>query len=176
MVYNVENLFDDRHDGTEFNEFDPSRGTWNQELFEQRIDSIAEVVRKAVPGDRTCSPCRRWRTGTPCQAGLRWPSRPRYTSAVLFERRKRDETRESSSRLPVSRVHSHHVDRWNEGALRDIVEIEVEKSGRTLHLSTTTEVEDGRRAGYRVFPRGRGRRRRPETSRESSRRTPRRRS
>jgi len=50
MSYNVENLFDDVHNGSEYREFDPGRGTWNAEFFKVRIKSIAEVVRKAVPG------------------------------------------------------------------------------------------------------------------------------
>ena len=50
LTYNVENLFDDVHDGSEFPEFDPARGTWNSDLFHMRVETIAEVVRKAVPG------------------------------------------------------------------------------------------------------------------------------
>ena len=50
MSYNVENLFDDVRDGTEYREFDPGRGAWNTESFQLRIKALSEVVRKAVPG------------------------------------------------------------------------------------------------------------------------------
>ena len=50
MSYNVENFFDDVHNGTEYREFDPSKGKWNTEFFTLRMDTIAEVVRKSVAG------------------------------------------------------------------------------------------------------------------------------
>ncbi len=50
MSYNVENLFDDVDDGTEFRDYDPEKGKWDAEAFALRVDTIAEVVRKAVPG------------------------------------------------------------------------------------------------------------------------------
>ena len=50
MSYNVENLFDDVDDGTEYPEYDPGRGSWSSEAFPLRVDTIAEVVRKSVPG------------------------------------------------------------------------------------------------------------------------------
>jgi len=50
MSYNVNNLFDDVDDGTEYPEFDPGRGRWGSEEFEAKLRAIAEVIRKACPG------------------------------------------------------------------------------------------------------------------------------
>lgn len=50
MSYNVENLFDDVHDGTEYREFDPQLGEWSTELFHLKMQQIADVIRAAAPG------------------------------------------------------------------------------------------------------------------------------
>lgn len=47
MSWNVQNLFDGVDDGTEYSEFDPGKGNWNNRLFERRLDRVAEVILKA---------------------------------------------------------------------------------------------------------------------------------
>ncbi len=50
ITYNVENLFDDVDDGSEYPEFRVERGAWGPELFRRKVERIAEVIRRAVPG------------------------------------------------------------------------------------------------------------------------------
>ncbi len=42
--YNVENLFDARYQGSEYKEYDPRRGRWNQPLVEKKLNRVAEVI------------------------------------------------------------------------------------------------------------------------------------
>ncbi len=50
MTWNVQNLFDEVDNGNEYTEFDPGKGIWNERLLQRRLDRVAEVVVKTVPG------------------------------------------------------------------------------------------------------------------------------
>jgi len=50
MSYNVENLFDDVDDGTEYPRYDPGRREWGAEEFHAKLDAVSEVIRKACRG------------------------------------------------------------------------------------------------------------------------------
>jgi len=45
LSYNVENLFDDVDNGTEYREFDPGLGTWGTTEYHARLASVAEVLK-----------------------------------------------------------------------------------------------------------------------------------
>lgn len=44
MTYNVQNLFDAKYDGSEYPDYDPSGGDWNEELFHQKLLAISDVL------------------------------------------------------------------------------------------------------------------------------------
>ena len=48
MTWNVQNLFDGKDDGTEYNEFDPGKGKWDERLYLRRLDRTGEVILQAV--------------------------------------------------------------------------------------------------------------------------------
>jgi endonuclease/exonuclease/phosphatase family metal-dependent hydrolase len=50
MSWNVQNLFDDVDNGSEYYEYDPANGEWNNDLFNRKAAAIAEVITAAVPG------------------------------------------------------------------------------------------------------------------------------
>jgi exonuclease III len=50
LSYNVQNLFDGADDGTEYSEFDPSRGAWTAEAADAKASRVARVIRRAVRG------------------------------------------------------------------------------------------------------------------------------
>ncbi len=134
MVYNVENLFDDVADGSEYREFDPRRSGWSSELFALRVDTIAEVVRKAVPGGPdilAIQEVENMRALEALQSALR---DLRYTHVVLVPKRGLATNTGILSRLPVAQVHSFAVPRWKGDAVRDVVEAEIVSGGKTLHL------------------------------------------
>ncbi len=45
VSYNVENLFDDKENGSEYYEFNPSYGKWGSEEFNNKLGAIARVIR-----------------------------------------------------------------------------------------------------------------------------------
>ena len=49
ISYNVQNLFDDIKNGTEYPEFDPSAGAWTSALYRERLRNISEVISAVEP-------------------------------------------------------------------------------------------------------------------------------
>jgi endonuclease/exonuclease/phosphatase family metal-dependent hydrolase len=135
MVYNVENLFDDKRDGSEFPEFDPGRGSWNTESYRLRLRTIAEVVRRAFAGGPDILVLQEVENENALRAladsGLKDMG---YSRAVMVPKKGLATNIGVLTRLPVSRVHAYHVGRWNRTTVRDVVEVEIEKGGHTLHL------------------------------------------
>ena len=50
MSWNVQNLFDDVDNGTEYREFDPSEGEWTYDSFSRKSAALADVITASVPG------------------------------------------------------------------------------------------------------------------------------
>ena len=50
LSWNVQNLFDDVDNGTEYYEFDPEKGEWDIELFYTKMLKISEVIEQSVKG------------------------------------------------------------------------------------------------------------------------------
>jgi endonuclease/exonuclease/phosphatase family metal-dependent hydrolase len=131
MSYNVENLFDDVDNGTEFRDFDPGRGTWDAEAFALRVDTIAEVVRKAVPGGPDILLLQEVENENALRAlveeGLAGMG---YTQAVMVPKKRLAANVAVVSRLPVARVHAWQVGAFERSPVRDVLEVEIETGGR----------------------------------------------
>ncbi len=50
LSYNVQNLFDDVHDGTEYYDYDPSGDEWNSELFHLKMLQLSDVLSRHPEG------------------------------------------------------------------------------------------------------------------------------
>jgi endonuclease/exonuclease/phosphatase family metal-dependent hydrolase len=50
MSWNVQNLFDDIDNGTEYREYDPANGEWTYDSFSRKAAALADVITAAVPG------------------------------------------------------------------------------------------------------------------------------
>jgi endonuclease/exonuclease/phosphatase family metal-dependent hydrolase len=136
MSYNVQNLFDDVDNGSEFREFNPSRSGWNSEMFHLRVGTIAEVVRAAVPGGPDVLLLQEIENENALRTlvadglkgmGYQWqlvvPGQGLAANVAIV------------SRVPVAHVRVHGVGQWKgKIALRDILEAEVQDAGHTLHL------------------------------------------
>jgi endonuclease/exonuclease/phosphatase family metal-dependent hydrolase len=135
MSYNVENLFDDVYDGTEYPEFDPRGGKWTTEMFLTRIDTVAEVIRRAVPGGPDIVALQEVENEnalkTLADRGLRGLG---YTRAILVPNRGAATNVGILTRMPVSRVHSSWVTARTSSAARDILEIEILHGDLLLHV------------------------------------------
>lgn len=46
LSYNVQNLFDDVRNGGEYNNFNPASGKWGSEMFQNKLNNLAEVIRE----------------------------------------------------------------------------------------------------------------------------------
>jgi endonuclease/exonuclease/phosphatase family metal-dependent hydrolase len=135
MSYNVENLFDDVHDGTEYREFDPGRGNWNSESFHLRVQALSEVVRRAVPGGPDILLVQEVENGNALQVlvdtGMRGMG---YAWHTLVPKKGLSANVGVASRIPIARVRTHAVGPWKGGTVRDILEVQLEISGHTLYL------------------------------------------
>jgi endonuclease/exonuclease/phosphatase family metal-dependent hydrolase len=136
MSYNVENLFDEVRNGTEYREFDPGRSTWNAEFFRVRIDSIAEVVRKAVAGGPDILLLQEIENEhalqTLAEEGLGGLG---YAWRALVPKKNLAANVAVLSRLPIARVRAHAVGPWNgRTPVRDVIEVEIEQGGHTLYV------------------------------------------
>ncbi len=135
MSYNVENLFDDVRNGTEYREFNPQRG-WNTELFKARVESIAEVVRKAVPGGADILLFQEIENenalGALVKNGLGGMG---YSWSVMVPKSGLAANVALVSRVPVARVRAHAVGPWKgETPVRDVIEADVEMGGHMLYV------------------------------------------
>ncbi len=50
LSYNVQNIFDAVDNGTEYHEYDPSEGDWDELLYHQRLLNLSEVIKASVKG------------------------------------------------------------------------------------------------------------------------------
>ncbi len=135
LSYNVENLFDDVHDGSEFPEFDPARGVWSSDLFHMRVETIAEVVRKAVPGGPDVLLLQEVENENALHvlltSGL---SGLGYNFSVLVPKKKLAANVAIASRFPIYHVRSNAVHAWRKNPVRDVIEAEIETAGGVLHV------------------------------------------
>ena len=140
MSYNVENLFDAVRDGTEYREFDPGRGTWNDESFQLRVKALSEVVRKSIAGGPDILLLQEVENGHALQVlvtkGLRGMG---YAWCVLVPKNDLASNVAVASRLPIERVRTHAIGPWKGSKkgrfpVRDILEAQIEVSGHTLYL------------------------------------------
>jgi endonuclease/exonuclease/phosphatase family metal-dependent hydrolase len=135
LSWNVENLFDDVDDGTEFADYDPGRGRWDSEGFRLRVDTVAEVIRKAVPGGPDVIVLQEVENANALRAlvaealkdlGYAWvaivpkPGLPANVAVV--------------SRVPIARVHTIEISAYGGNELRDLLEVEIEQGGHQLHV------------------------------------------
>ncbi len=133
MSYNVENLFDDVSDGTEFHGFDPARDEWDSRSYHAKLDSIAAVVEAAV-------------SGGPDILALQEIENPRTLAALAEDALDRLGYTEAVmvpvpgiafnvallSRFPVRRVASHLVRPDPPARLRNILEVELKVEDQHL--------------------------------------------
>jgi len=135
LSYNVENLFDDVDNGTEFPEFDPSHGRWNTDLFRMRVQSISEVVRKAVPGGPDVLLLQEVENQNALRVLLDTGLRDLgYGYSVLQPKKKLAANVAVASRLPIGRVLSHAVRPWKKNPVRDVIEVEIRARAGVLHV------------------------------------------
>ncbi|MEI8095596.1 MAG: endonuclease/exonuclease/phosphatase family protein [Spirochaetales bacterium] len=133
MTWNVENLFDDVDDGTEYPEFDPQKG-WSRADFWQRCESLAKVIRTATG------------QSSPDLLVLEEVESPRalevlnsrflgdlgYRFTFITPPESQGMRTAFLSRYPLLNTGVHWPETPAEGSLRPILEVELDLGGRHL--------------------------------------------
>ena len=132
LTYNVENLFDDVDNGTEYREYDPSGGNWNSELFHRKLQRVAEVLRAASPGGADIVALQEVENEKALASLNDLYLKGMGYRAILG-------TSEGSAacvallcRLPISRVQLHRI--AADEPLRTVLEVEVDSGGTPIVL------------------------------------------
>jgi endonuclease/exonuclease/phosphatase family metal-dependent hydrolase len=173
LSYNLQNLFDGIDDGTEYTDFDPSRGAWTAEAADAKASRVARVIRRAVRGGPDVLCLQEVEHGRVVADLARDHLRRRgYRYAAVSETPGSAVEVALLSRVPIAdaRVHTpvrgwprRLPDGGEAGAiLRPVLEVRLETAGVPLHLFVNhwksksggpRETEPARRAAARVVAR-----------------------
>ena len=173
LSYNVQNLFDATDDGSEYADFDPSRGAWTAEAADAKASRIARVIRRAVRGGPDVLCLQEIEHGRMLadlagehlrRQGYRYAAVSETPgSAVEVALLSRHPIEEARVHAPARGWPRRHPDRDEAGAiLRPVLEVRLETAGAPLHLFVNhwksksggaRETEPARRAAARVVVR-----------------------
>ncbi|MBN1697561.1 MAG: endonuclease/exonuclease/phosphatase family protein [Spirochaetales bacterium] len=132
MSYNVQTLFDDVDDGTEYPAFDPGSGKWNSNLFAIKLQAVGKVIREACLNGPDILALQEVENGnTLTMLNTRVLKECGYTWKVLVPAPGSATNTAILSRYPILRTHAHHT---GLPALRFILEVEISIDGRILYL------------------------------------------
>ncbi len=133
MNYNVENLFDDVSDGTEFRGFDPAHDDWDTRSYHAKLDNIAAVVEAAVSGGPDILALQEIENARALQTlADEYLGRFGYDEAVMVQVPGIAFNVALLSRFPVRRVASHRLRPDPPARLRNILEVELAVDGQRL--------------------------------------------
>ncbi len=133
LTYNVENLFDDVSDGTEYQGYDPARDNWNTELFERKLENIAAVIEASIPGGPDILGLQEIENSHALTRLVESHlSRLGYTEMVMAPSPNSAFHVAVVSRFPVSSVRSHMVSVPDRGPRRSILEVRLDIGGTPL--------------------------------------------
>jgi len=135
MSYNVQNLFDDIDNGTEYREFDPGRGKWNTMLFHEKLKAIARVIRESIRGGPDIVALQEVENRNVLLTLSRdYLSDMGYRYIAIVPKKGLAANVGILSRFPILRVHSYYVSNYESNPLRNILEAEIDIKGNILHL------------------------------------------
>lgn len=135
MTYNVKNLFDDVDNGTEYDRYDPEKGFWSTALFEEKLRSVADVIRKIPGGGPDIVALQEIENRNVLdQLCDRYLSAQGYQFRIIIPAPHQAAQCAVISRHPIIRVGVLDPGSWEGRQQRYILEIEIEYSGHTLYL------------------------------------------
>jgi len=135
MSYNVQNLFDDVDNGTEYKEYDPGRGKWDSELFYKKLASVSKVIKascKRGPDIIALQEVENKNALNKLVAG--YLKNMNYRYIVVVPKRELAANVGIISRYPIKQVHSYYVSNWGEYPVRNILEADISVEGKLLYL------------------------------------------
>jgi endonuclease/exonuclease/phosphatase family metal-dependent hydrolase len=135
LTYNVENLFDDVDNGSEYREYDPGTKYWNRELMQIKLENIAKAIRESTPGGPDIVCLQEIENQNILDIlNTQYLDGMNYTFAHVASLKRTVTNVGFLSRLPVVRTHIHSLPDWKGEALRSIQELEVEYKGALLYI------------------------------------------
>ena len=135
MSWNVQNLFDDVDNGTEYREFDPSLGEWNTDLFNRKAAALSEVIMAACGGGPDIVLLQEVENSNALELLNRgYLKQAGYSYSLFFPTEGSAVGTAVLSRLPVSAAGGHGVMLDDVSAGRNIAEIEFDIRGSSENL------------------------------------------
>ncbi len=134
LTYNVQNLFDDVDNGTEYREYDPSGGAWNKDLFHRKLQRVAEVLRAACPGGADLVALQEVENEKALTSLNDLYLKGMGYRAILGATEGSAVCVALLCRLPVARVQLHRIAPESAEPLRGVLEVQVEAGGGRLTL------------------------------------------
>ena len=161
LTYNVQNLFDDVDDGTEYRDYDPGVGTWTTQQYHRKLASIARVIMSSTPNGPTILALQEVENVAALTAlAETYLQEGQYREAVLVPTPGSAVNTAVLSRLPITTVRSHAVSVLGyDHPLRDVLEVWIDLGDSELALFVnhwksrsggTEETAPMRRAAARV--------------------------
>ncbi len=135
MSYNVENLFDDVSNGTEYKHYDPIRGHWNREMYLSKLKNIARVITESTrKGPDIVALQEVENKNVVNTLNSMYLNRLGYRYVAVVPREGIATNVAILSRYPIKSVHSYYVGKWEGKPLRNILEVDIEIDGTVLYL------------------------------------------
>jgi hypothetical protein len=132
MSYNVQTLFDDVDNGTEYPAYDPGSGNWNSELFMLKLKAIGRAIRETVAdGPDIVALQEVENTNTLDALNTLILKECGYAFSVLVPAPGSSTNTAILSRYPIQRVRAHNT---HQTGLRSILEVEISINGHILYL------------------------------------------
>jgi endonuclease/exonuclease/phosphatase family metal-dependent hydrolase len=135
LTYNVGNLFDGVDNGTEYREYDPGRGVWNDSWYRQKLARTVLAIRRATTGGPDIVFLQEIENAGVLQTlwndGLKDQG---YGYAAAYPGSKSVTTVGILSKFPLRRVAVYMVSAWKGEPLREILEASADIDGETVYL------------------------------------------
>jgi endonuclease/exonuclease/phosphatase family metal-dependent hydrolase len=135
MNWNVQNLFDDVDNGTEYRDFDPGEEEWTMDMFHAKMLNLGEVIESAVPRGADILALQevenentlvQFRDIVLKGLGYRYSAISESPGAAV--------NTAFLSKYPITVVRAHALHTGAAEGLRHVLEVEIEIAGETLYL------------------------------------------
>jgi hypothetical protein len=148
LAWNLQNLFDGVDDGTEYREFDPGTGTWDDRLFRRRLDRTGEVILSSVRGGPDIVVFCEIENRRVLEELRDGPLRGRGYQYTVITPGPGAVRTAVASRFPILCVEIRHTGWWGERELRPLLRVDIDIGGEVLHLLAVhwKSPRDGRSA------------------------------
>ncbi len=135
ISYNVENIFDAVDDGSEYDEYDPGKGNWDESLYNTRLVNLSEVIKTSCRGGPDIIALQEIENVHVADDLVKlYLKGMGYTSIVVTEKEKSAVQIGIISRMEFTSVMVHEVSMEGTGGGRPILEVSIKTDAGTLFL------------------------------------------